>query len=66
MTVKTLGDHIQFKRVEKGFTYAELAVKTKVAKSKVLLWEKDTKLPNELQWKAMESLTGLDPTLKPT
>ena len=48
MPVKTLGDHIQFKRVEKGFTYAELALKSKVTKSKVLLWEKDSKLPNEI------------------
>jgi ribosome-binding protein aMBF1 (putative translation factor) len=56
--VKTLGDHIQVKRVEKGFKLNELAKKMGVTKSVVVFWESDEKLPNEREWQLLESLFG--------
>jgi ribosome-binding protein aMBF1 (putative translation factor) len=65
LTVKTLGDQIHIKRLEKGYLAKELAEKLGVVKSMIGLWERDEALPNEQQWQLLESLLGLDPHSKP-
>ena len=64
MTVKTLGDHIHLKRLEKGFYAKELAENWGVVKSTIGLWERDVELPNEREWQSLESLLGVDSRLK--
>jgi ribosome-binding protein aMBF1 (putative translation factor) len=62
--IQTLGDHIQVKRVEKGFDINELAEKIGISKYVVVLWETDGAIPNERQWQLLESILCLDLHLK--
>lgn len=60
LTLKTLGDHNHFKRLEKGFSAKELAKRIGVAKPTIGLWERDAELPSDSQWQLLERLLGVD------
>lgn len=64
--VKTLGDHLQVKRAEKGFSLAELAGKARVTKSTILRWEVDAEVPNDSQWQLLERVLNLDSIFRST
>ena len=63
-TPKSLGDLIQIKRVEKKLSPTELAQNTGVTKQTVRRWEKDAEIPNEREWRLLESLLGLETSMK--
>jgi ribosome-binding protein aMBF1 (putative translation factor) len=64
-SIKTLGDYIRVKRAEKGFTQAQLAQMAGVVKATISRWERDVEFPDEHQAQLLESLLGLDSSLKP-
>ena len=64
ITLNTLGDYIHVKRLDKGFSARELAIKLGVAKPIIGLWERDAELPNEREWHLLESLLGVDSRFK--
>jgi len=64
LSLKTLGDHLHMKRLEKGFSAKELAQKVNVAKSMIGLWERDVELPKEREWQLLENLLDIDAHLK--
>jgi len=45
--IQTLGDLIQVKRYEKGFTRGQLAAKMGIAVAKVKAWESNMERPNQ-------------------
>jgi DNA-binding transcriptional regulator YiaG len=58
---KTLGDHIQVKRFEKGLTRSKLARMLEVPAELVTNWERDLKTPNDGQWQALAEVLRLEP-----
>jgi ribosome-binding protein aMBF1 (putative translation factor) len=51
--LKTLGDHIQVKRFEKGLTRSRLARMLEVPPELVTNWERDLETPNDGEWQAL-------------
>jgi DNA-binding transcriptional regulator YiaG len=64
-TVKTLGDHIKAKRVEKGLTQRELAQTMNVCRDYIQDWERDRRMPSAGDWKKLVEILGLEVGLKP-
>jgi len=58
--IKTIGDWIQVKRVEKNLTPGHLAAKMGIATSLVRSWEDGTSQPDSRQLKVLTSLLGFD------
>ncbi len=49
-TVKTLGDHIKAKRVEKGLTQRQLAQLIGIGRALLQRWERDRQQPDGAEW----------------
>ena len=62
--LKTLGDHIQAKRIEKRLLQQEMARMLGVTRRQVQLWERDRQVPSDDDWKALVNLLGLDGSLR--
>jgi DNA-binding transcriptional regulator YiaG len=64
-TIKTLGDHIQFKRFQEGLHMRQLAEALGVPAYLVASWEKDRRVPTADHWTRLARLLNLDPKLGP-
>jgi DNA-binding transcriptional regulator YiaG len=60
--VKTLGDWIRVKRIEKNLTPSHLALKMGIASALVCSWEDDSSQPDTRQLEILANLLGYDPT----
>jgi DNA-binding transcriptional regulator YiaG len=58
---KTLGDHIQVKRFEKGLTRSKLARMLEVPRELVTNWEHDLGRPTAGEWQALADVLCLEP-----
>ena len=56
--IKTIGDWIQVKRLEKNLTPGHVALKMGIATALVLSWEEGLSQPNQQQIKILEELFG--------
>jgi DNA-binding transcriptional regulator YiaG len=61
--LKTLGDRIHVKRVEKGLLQGQLGRKLGVAREVVMDWERDLRTPNDDEWQSLAKVLGLEPGL---
>jgi ribosome-binding protein aMBF1 (putative translation factor) len=59
-SIKTIGDLIQVKRMEKKLTPGHLAAKMGIATALIRSWEDGTSRPNNQQLKVLASLLGCD------
>ena len=57
-SIKTIGDWIQVKRLEKNLTPGHVALKMGIATALVLSWEEGLSQPNQQQIKILEELFG--------
>jgi len=64
-TVKTLGDHIKAKRVEKGLTQRLLAGMLGIGRALLQRWERDRQLPDQEDWQKLVKILELGAELKP-
>ena len=58
--IKTIGDWIQVKRIEKNLTPCHVAAKMGIASSLVCSWENSSKRPDSQQLKVLSSVLGFD------
>jgi DNA-binding transcriptional regulator YiaG len=61
--LRTLGDHINAKRFEKGLKQGKLAEKLAIPASSVRRWEADLERPSEAEWQTLVAVLGLRPDL---
>jgi ribosome-binding protein aMBF1 (putative translation factor) len=59
-SIKTIGDIIQVKRMEKNLTPGHLAAKMGIATNLVRSWENGTSRPDNRQLEVLASLLGFD------
>jgi ribosome-binding protein aMBF1 (putative translation factor) len=59
-SIKTIGDLIQVKRIEKNLSPCHLAAKMGIATALVRSWEDGTTQPNNRQLEVLENLLGFD------
>jgi transcriptional regulator with XRE-family HTH domain len=60
--VKTLGDLLQMRRIERGLKLRNLATLLRVSSSTVSAWEHDRGMPSEEHLKTLTELLGLPAT----
>jgi ribosome-binding protein aMBF1 (putative translation factor) len=60
IALKTLGDHIQLKRLEKGLAQEELAKRLKINVPLISKWGRNLAKPDAAQWTTLSSLLGFD------
>jgi DNA-binding transcriptional regulator YiaG len=65
-TVKTLGDHMKAKRVEKGLTQRQLAQLLDIGRGLLQRWERDRQAPDREEWKKLVDTLELDARLMQT
>jgi transcriptional regulator with XRE-family HTH domain len=58
VSIKTIGDWIQVKRIEKNLTSCHLALKMGIATALVCSWESGMTQPNRQQFEALASFLG--------
>ena len=59
--VKTLGDWLRFKRMEKNLTQGHVAAKMGIASAIVCSWESGAKMPDSQQMAFLATVLGFDP-----
>jgi len=59
--IKTIGDWIQIKRIEKNLTRGHVAIKMGIAQRVVWSWERGASRPDNQQLKILVNLFGYDP-----
>ena len=60
LSIKTLGDWIQVKRMEKNLTLGHVALKMGIATSLVCSWESTTRQPDSQQLEDLSSILGVN------
>ena len=60
VSIKTIGDWIKVKRLEKNITSGHVALKMGIATSVVLSWEDGSAQPNDWQLKFLRDFLGFD------
>ena len=60
LNIKTTGDWIKFKRIEKNLTPGRVAAKMGIATSLICSWENCTQQPDNQQLEALSSVLGFD------
>jgi len=60
-SVKTIGDWIQVKRIEKNLSVYHLSEKMGIASALVHTWEDGTSQPDSRQLEVLTNILGLDP-----
>jgi ribosome-binding protein aMBF1 (putative translation factor) len=63
-SIKTIGDWIYVKRLEKNLTSGHLALKMGIAAALVQAWEDGTSQPNEQQQAVLAKIFGVEPAIK--
>ena len=58
--IKTVGDWIKFKRMERNLTLGHVAAKMGIATSLVCSWESSTRQPDSQQLVVLSSVLGFD------
>jgi DNA-binding transcriptional regulator YiaG len=58
LNIKTAGDWLKFKRIEKNLTLSHVAVKMGIATSLVCSWESSTRVPDIHQMKLLATILG--------
>jgi len=59
-SIKTIGDWIRVKRIEKNLTSGHVALKMGIASALVCSWEDGTSQPNSRQLEILANLLGFD------
>ena len=60
LNIKTAGDWLKVKRIEKNLTPSHVAGKMGIATSLVCSWESGTRQPDSQQLKVLASVLGFD------
>ena len=60
LNIKTAGDWLKVKRMEKNLTPGHVAAKMGIATTMICSWESDSRRPDGQQWNRLAQILGFD------